>query len=139
MTFYMVSADSGRNGFNKERIEDWLKDNPSYTITEEKEIKVRTLDDIISQVGYMPDYMSIDVEGMEYDILNAYNLKDNGPKIMTIEIMTDNNEYNNKLISLIKESGYFMWLVIDENLTFVKDSFKDAIYSKLTSAHYSEG
>ena len=90
---------------------------------------MRTLGDIVSEIGYMPDYMSIDIEGMEYEVLSNYDLKGNGPKVITLEIMSGDEGYARKIITLLEDSDYFIYFKIGPNMTFVHNTFKEKVYS----------
>lgn len=129
MLFYMIDDRSGRNSFKKERVETFLAKKPDFSLQKIQKIKVRALSDIIDEIGAIPDYMSIDIEGMEYEVLSNYDLKNCGPMIVTLEIMRDNAENGTKIIEMMEHAGYFMYLKIYSNLTFVKNEWKDEIYS----------
>ena len=96
---------------------------------EVRNIKIRTLSDIIDEIGKIPDYMSIDIEGMEYEVLSNYDLKNRGPMVITLEIMRGNVEDGTKIIDMMKNAGYFMYLKIYSNITFVKKEWEGEIYS----------
>ena len=124
LPFYMFDKWSGRNSFSKKTMDDFLKAEHPDAIPEVRYLPVRTLENIVEEIGgVMPDYMDLDVESMEWDVLKNYDLEHNGPKIMTIEI----KENREKLLSRIKKGGYFLFLHIRENFTFVKNEYKDML------------
>lgn len=75
MPFYMIDERSGRNSFSKEDVEWFVKNNPEFKVQEVKNITIRTLQDILDECsgGRMPDYMSIDIEGLEYEVLSIFD------------------------------------------------------------------
>ena len=71
----------------------------------------------------------IDIEGMEYEVLSQYDLLNKGPKVITLEVMRNNVEYGQKVIRLLEDADYFMYVKIYSNITFVKNEYKEQIYS----------
>lgn len=125
MPFYMVDDWSGRNSFNKTVVDQFVFENPKFKIKEVKSIEVFTLQEIVDKIGgRMPDYMSLDVESMEWEILSSYDLKCNGPLIMTVEISEMNKE---QLIDYILNAGYILYLKIENNYTFLKEYYKERV------------
>lgn len=129
LPFYMIDDKSGRNSFKRDRVEAFLKGSPDFILQEVKNIKVRTLSDLIDEIGGMPDYMSIDIEGMEYEVLSNYDLKNKGPVILTLEVMRGNAEYGRKVVKMMEDAGYFMYFKIYSNITFVRNKYREKIYS----------
>ena len=129
LPFYMIDDRCGRNSFKKARVEAFLEKSPDFSMQEVRNIKIRTLSDIIDEIGKIPDYMSIDIEGMEYEVLSNYDLKNRGPMVITLEIMRGNVEDGTKIIDMMKNAGYFMYLKIYSNITFVKKEWEGEIYS----------
>lgn len=125
----LIDEKSGRNSFKKERVDEFLLSNSDFELKEVRNIEIKTLEMIIDKVGYMPDYMSIDIEGMEYEVLSQYDLLNKGPKVITLEVMRNNVEYGQKVIRLLEDADYFMYVKIYSNITFVKNEYKEQIYS----------
>lgn len=129
MSFYMIDDKSGRNSFKKEKVQQFIDNNPDFSLSEIKTIKMRTLQEVVDEIGYMPDYMSIDIEGLEYEALSKYNMRENGPKVVTLEIMRGDEGNARKIITLLEGAGYFIYIKIGPNMTFVRNSFKETVYS----------
>ena len=126
----MIDDLSGRNSFRKEMVEGFIRDNPSFTIQQIKQIPIKSLAKIFAENNIIcpPDYMTIDIEGMEYEVLKDFDLKSNGPKVITIEI--SHYSKNGALLeTLLSESGYFLWLKIFHNYTFIKNDYKEIVYA----------
>ena len=69
-------------------------------------VKVRTLDDILeeSDIDCDIDFISIDVEGLELEVLNGFSIEKWKPKIMLVE---DNSNFKNKTVkNYLKWHGY---------------------------------
>ena len=67
--------------------------------------KTRTLESILdeSNIGEQIDFLSLDVEGYEMNILNGLNIKKYRPSYMLIEIWDLNKE---EVIDFLKQNGY---------------------------------
>lgn len=130
LPFYMIDECSGRNSFDKMLVENFIHDNPKFSIKETKQIPIKSLDTIFMEcnIDRCPDYMSIDIEGMEYQTLKGFDLKNNGPKILTVEV----NGYTKEsalIKDLLLDAGYFLYLKICHNYTFIKNEYKDMVYA----------
>lgn len=54
------------------------------------------------------DYLSIDTEGSEYEILSAMDFQDTQVKLITVEHAGD-QEKRNKIFKLLSKNGYRRW------------------------------
>ena len=74
--------------------------------------------------GKWPDFLSIDIEGMEFESLSICDLSD-GPKLMAVEV-----NYNGDLfVKMMDEKGYFPYLWYRENILFVRKDMKELVYA----------
>ena len=89
-------------------------------------IKVRTLPDVIAEycAGIWPDFLSIDIEGMEFESLSICDLSA-GPKIMAVEV----NFNGDLFIKMLDKKGYFPYLWYRENILFVRKDYKSFVYA----------
>lgn len=132
MPFYMIDETSGRNSFDKTLLEKYIKKEPEHAIQEVKTIPCRTLNDIFEKElkNKIPDYMSIDIEGLEYRVLKTFNLEKYAPKIITLEINRDNISMTSSILELLEKSNYFLYLKIHSNYTFVQKNIMTLFTSK---------
>ena len=124
LPFYMVTDDGGRNSFNKKQIEDWLAvEHPGMEIQKQLMINVRTLQDVFEhELAFtMPDYMTIDIEGLEYDVLSSFDMKKYGPKVITVELN------DKEIIPYMEQSGYFLYVKILSNYTYIRNEYKAVV------------
>lgn len=91
----------------------WLKENKPQKVT----INGHPMDDLMKELGATPDFIKIDVEGAEYDVMLGLQqiLQENAP-IIAMEYLTDerSNQAHKKAIDLLKSYNYQVNL-IDEN------------------------
>lgn len=83
MTFYMIDQYSGRNSFDRSVVERFVAEHPEFKITEQKSIPVVSLESLFIHFG-TPDFLSIDIEGLDYDVL-AHSLIWHKPKVICVE------------------------------------------------------
>jgi hypothetical protein len=119
LKYYMFSG-AALNTFSK--IE---ADKYSDQLTGIKEIKVETLPFIISNYcnNIFPDFMSLDVEGSDFEIIKTIDIN-NSPKVICVEtiINTEGNswEKNWELIDYVKNMGYVHHSDTAINSIFIK-------------------
>ena len=135
--FYMTDVP-GLNSFkrdnityNEQLVERDTGKQEKYEIRKVQNIRIRKLPDIIDEYcnGEWPDFLSIDIEGMEYESLEICDLT-NGPKLMAVEV----NFNGDLFVELLDKKGYFPYLWYRENILFVR---KDMI--NLVHAHDERG
>ena len=93
LTFYMIDDYSGRNTFDKAVADKFVSDYPQFNIADTQKIHVVTLDSLYEQMG-IPDLLCIDIEGLDYDALEASSGR---PKIICVENEGRTKEFDNLL------------------------------------------
>ncbi len=125
--FYIMSAPT-LNTFSKEATEKFEK-NEGYSIMEVKKIEVDTLTGIIDKHfnGKHPDMLSIDVEGLEFEILKTVNFEKDPPKVVCLETIsfsdTGHGIKDQKLIEFVCSKGYINYADTNINTIFVLKNF----------------
>ncbi len=125
---------SAINTINK-KIVSLRKQKPN----EIKKIKTKTLNSILEQSPFINkqiDFLSIDVEGNELNVIKGFNLKKYSPKIVVIEYLDlslKTIEINNFNIQNIINSEIYKYMVsndyslvnwVHSDLVFAHDTFK---------------
>ena len=101
-----------------------------------KKIKTDTLDNIIKQSKLSIkeiDFLSIDVEGSELEVLKGFNIKKYNPKVVVLEFIDKkNNFFYKQEINQIQKSPLYKYMVrnkyklsnwIHDDLVFVSKKF----------------
>ncbi|MFK7981579.1 MAG: FkbM family methyltransferase [Saprospiraceae bacterium] len=90
------------NQFEKSK---WLKENKPQKVT----VNGSPMDDLMKQLGATPDFIKIDVEGAEYDVILGLQeiIQQNSP-IIAMEYLVDkrSNQAHKKAVDLLKTYGY---------------------------------
>ena len=108
--FYVLSDDK-MSTFSKEEAEAVVKKSPalSFHITK---MPTLTLDTVIAQYagGVFPDFLSLDVEGLDRMVLESINYEKTAPKIICVETIRDPQGIEDFLASkgYIKLSSTFL-------------------------------
>lgn len=122
--FYVCEAN-GLSSFRKENIElNEIVSNTKFDINEVLELPTKTLEFVISEYsnGIWPDFMSIDIEGMEYESLKNVDLS-YGPCIIAVEVNFDGKLFTD----MFSQKGYFPYLWHGSNIVFVKNEYKKMV------------
>jgi FkbM family methyltransferase len=113
---YMYSRSSGRNTLDPREVE---RMEGHLTVREEIEIPTVTINDIVdtSLGGRWPDLLTIDIEGLDYDVLeSAVWAVDNRPKVVCVETRQEHVKGMNHLMYV---KGYDLIFKCAENLIFI--------------------
>lgn len=127
MDFYIIN-DSTLSTFSKEEA-DKIVTNGTYSIRSVQKIKILTVEKVIREYchGKFPDFLSIDVEGMDLAILQSIDFSKYWPKIICVEAA----EYSpvgagsrrNDIIDFLVSKGYYEYANTNLNAIMVKNEF----------------
>ncbi len=126
LDFYIMEDDT-LSTFSKVEFESMIKTGKK--LLEIKKIEMITLNEVITKYcnGIFPDFLSIDVEGLDLEILKTINFDNNSPKIICVEAA----EYSpigagarrTELIDFLCSKGYFEYANTNLNAIMVKKDF----------------
>ena len=92
-----------------------------------KKIMINSLPDVIHKYcdGKFPDLLSIDVEGMDEQILKSIDYNSTVPKVMCVETLKfsaeGKGEKKTDLIEFVKSKGYMVYADTYINTIFVRE------------------
>ena len=127
LEFYVMN-DSTLSSFSNIECENYIKTG-KYHIVDTIQIEVVTLDSVIDKYcnGIFPDFMSLDVEGMDLDILKSINYNISAPKIICVEAAEyspiGTGSRRDELIDFLIEKGYYEYANTNLNAIMVKKDF----------------
>lgn len=111
LTYYAFNAPA-LNGFSKELSEsrDGLRD---FKIIFQKDMETQTLEEILDAhlpEGQEIDFLSIDVEGLDFQVLRSNNWNKYRPEVVLIEALDSNIEkaLNSEISQYMQNHGYNM-------------------------------
>jgi FkbM family methyltransferase len=128
LTYYSFGKDNPINTFLScladEYLSDKYADNP-MVVKEAIEIPVVTLWSIVDDYanGVWADYLDVDVEGMDYEILNSVKFTgDNKPKVICVEVGD-----SEAMIAMLRGKGYEPYCRTVSNLIFVRAEIRERL------------
>ena len=130
LTYYAFN-EPALNGFSKELSQkrDALKD---YHIKFTQNIETATLEEILDSnlpKNQVIDFLSIDVEGLDFMVLKSMNFDKYKPNIILIEILESSlaDIEKNEIASYLKKQDYLVYAKAVNTVFFMQQSFLKAI------------
>lgn len=130
LPFYRIGWDSGRNSFSKPTIDAVLEEFPTSWISDSNLVQLITLNEAVERYcgGKYPDILSVDTEGLDWDILNSADFSKNRPKIICAEVRTGHDTDSPDEISrLLKMRGFVPYARTWGNGIFLDGKFTSSI------------
>ncbi len=126
LVFYKYDKASGLNTFLKEKTRKWNKE-----VQECIELPVITLKKVVDQYcpNGFPDFLDCDIEGLDYEVLEDYDLAGNGPKVCCVEVIAEDI---GKFDVMMDGKGYYRFCRLGENNIYIRKE-----YSKIVS-HFED-
>ena len=124
MKFYILNTP-GLDSFDLESIKEAQRQTPWIEIVDEIEVPVYTLDEIYEKYfASVPTIVSLDVEGLEMDILKSTNFEKYRPYIFIIETIEYREKISvtnkrNDIINLMFENDYIEYAFTGVNSLFI--------------------
>ena len=122
---YYIFNEPALNGFSKELSQERNNGNSSYKINEIVKVEILPLSVILDRQlpeKQIIDFMSIDVEGLDYEVLISNDWTKYRPKYVLTEILDSNiNEIEQSQIGkFMKKKGYFLYAKCIHTVIFKK-------------------
>jgi FkbM family methyltransferase len=127
LDFYVIN-DPTLSSFSKEECEKFIATG-KYHITNTLKIKVTTIRKILDEFnnGVFPDFLTLDAEGMDFEILRTIDYTNNAPKVICVEVADYSpigaGELRTELIDFLVENGYYEYANTNLNAIMVKREF----------------
>lgn len=125
-TFYLMNP-STLNTFSRDEADRYVQEH-GFRVEKEVTLKITTVNQVIKEHcnGVFPDLLSLDVEGLDYEVMTSINFKKHSPKVICVETIsysdTGNGVKATELIEYIKKQGYYLYADTNINSIFVKES-----------------
>lgn len=127
MDFYVMN-DPSLSSFSRAECEKYIKTG-IYRLVEVLRIKLTTVEKILTRYwnSQFPDFLSIDVEGLDYEILKTIDFNRYYPKVICVEAADyspiGSGEKRSILIEFLKKNGYYEYANTNLNAIMVKKDF----------------
>ncbi len=122
---YYAFNEPALNGFSK-KISDSRNGNENYKIIFSKKMKTNRLEDVLDEY-FSPenaiDFMSIDVEGLDFQVLKSNNWDKYVPKVILCEALNSNLKEvkTSEIYKLMIETDYFLFAKTVNTLFFMSN------------------
>ncbi|MBZ9705380.1 FkbM family methyltransferase [Mesorhizobium sp. ESP7-2] len=125
MMFHHTASDPGRFTFD-------VATAATLGIVRGVELPVLTLNAIVDHHtgGVWPDLLSIDVEGMDVDVLQAADFGATGPRIVIVEANCGGGDTSADLSALMTAKGYVLHSWAGHNMIFVRAADEARIWGE---------
>jgi hypothetical protein len=110
--------------FDKDTIDKIIR-NSDIELIREISVPIIGINDLISKsFNHSPNIFSLDVEGLDIEILKAFNFNEYTPEIICVESIShpytqDTTEKVNDIFELMNKNGYMMFADTYINTIFV--------------------
>ncbi len=121
---YYIFNEPALNGFSKSLSDERSELYKCYRIIDIKEIKIDTLESILD--SYMPqgqsiNFMSIDVEGFDFEVIKSNNWLKYSPEFVLVEILKSSlDDVSKSEIALFLEEYNYKIFAKSMNTVFFK-------------------
>lgn len=114
LTYYELTP-SVLSSFDEEYVNNLLKNNRA-TINKKYKVLVKPVNAFLSEYadGKIIDFLSLDVEGLDYEILSAVDFDTYRPRIICVEF--NNDVHKNDITQLLEKNGYNCSKIIGCNI-----------------------
>ncbi|AEH88193.1 FkbM family methyltransferase [Mesorhizobium opportunistum] len=123
LPFHHVAADPGRFTFD-------LATAKTLGIVHSVDMPVMTLNQIVDCwcKGIWPDLLTIDIEGLDIDVLQDADFGDNPPRVVIVEADNGSGDTSHELDALMHAKGFTLHSWCGSNMIFVRVADADRIW-----------
>jgi len=122
LTYYMFESTS----YNTFAIEERDRHLPFSKLIGNKKIKTKRLSEILDSCNVTTiDFMSVDVEGLDYDVLESNDWTKYKPKVILTEYFAKDIAAITqcKIFNLLKNKGYTFFCITPTNAFYLENDF----------------
>ena len=134
LTYYAFN-EPALNGFSKELTEERTNVDNNYHVIFEKDIETLTLEEILDDnlpKNQEIDFLSIDVEGLDFMVLKSNDFTKYKPKVILVEILGSSLKdiEDNEITKYLKQYDYSIYAKAVNTVIFISDRFYNERYEK---------
>lgn len=127
MPYYVLDDGCALNTFSRAVADALVAKEPEvFSIKKVLSVPVYTLNEIVIKFcdGKWPEYLTVDIEGLEDEVMRECNLTD-GPILITLEIdrIPDLASFN----GMMSSKGYVAYCRTCGNITYLQKKYSDAL------------
>jgi len=133
LTYYIFN-EPALNGFSKD-LSEKRNDKSSYFIKSTKDIETSTLEEVLDEnlpMNQIIDFLSIDVEGLDFVVLKSNNFEKYKPKVILIEILGSSlfEIKDNEIFKFLQNFGYSVYAKTVNTYIFINEGLHNSFKAK---------
>jgi FkbM family methyltransferase len=122
LDFFLMSAAT-LNTFSSDEAKNFQKEG--FSIINRIKIRTENINRILGEwLGGAPDFISLDAEGLDFEILKSFDFRKYAPSVWCIETISfsqsGRGQKDQELISYLENKGYLLYADTYINSIFVK-------------------
>jgi FkbM family methyltransferase len=109
-TLYRIDEMSGRNTTSADVAQSFVNKYPEFRVQDTITVQAATLNDIVMQhaAGRWPDFLSVDLEGLDYAVLEAADFSGDRPRVICVEWRdVEGGDASGQILPVLTKRGYF--------------------------------
>jgi FkbM family methyltransferase len=109
-TLYRIDEMSGRNTTRADVAQSFVNKYPEFRVQDTITVEATTLNDIVMKhaAGRWPDFLSVDLEGLDYAVLDAADFSGDRPTVICVEWRdVDGGDASEQILPVLTKRGYF--------------------------------
>lgn len=119
---YILSSSS-LNTFSKQEAKKY--ESEGFSVVNKVRIKTKNINSVIRKyMGEAPDLLTLDVEGMDYEVIKSLDFDKYSPKVVCVETISfsqsGRGKKDHRIIKLLETKGYLLYADTYINSIFVQ-------------------
>lgn len=115
LKFYILSLAT-RSSLDKKHVEEEMK--RGIKLIKTIQIKCETVNNIIAKNKNVPDFLSLDIEGMDFQVLQTIDYKKYKIKVIVAENSNERNAENETMDQFMNRQGYEIYCKTKANTVY---------------------
>lgn len=117
INFYVLSLPT-RSTLDKEYVDKAI--SAGLSVKDIIKIPCVNINNFLEKLNYEPDYMSIDIEGMDYKVLQSIDFTKHPIKVIVAELCDERNEDGETMNEFMEHSGYQVYGQYGSNVIYIR-------------------
>jgi FkbM family methyltransferase len=129
--FYIFKLNSSHNTFSIDTARAFEIRQPDNPIVKTVKLRTTTVSKIIKEYcnGQFPAFMDIDIEGLEWEVLNQLEFDGSKPVIIMVEVVHNQDKTITDFNELLKRMGYTPYCRTTANIIYVDNNYYDKLFT----------
>lgn len=124
---YRYDPMSGRNTISEDEVNRVVRNKEMSQPKEKVDVPCTTINKLLEDYldGVWPDFLSVDIEGMDFYVLKSADFTKTSPKVICVETR---REQSPEMIDMMANKGFFCYCRMAENLFFISYEYRERVF-----------